>query len=458
MINKNKILSNILPILIYIFPFVFILGNLSINIFVFLISLIGIIQFREKLFFWRDKSPIILIVLFFIILFVSTLLQINSYENDKDWIKSVLFFRYLLLLVVVKTLIYKNILNLNYFLCSCFFASILISFDIIVQYFLGQNFIGNKPVTFPGMTYYTGFFNKELIAGGFIQMFSLLGVFALPFLLKSHSKAILLIFFTIILILFLFSLFLAGNRIPIAMFLLFIVMFGLIINKKIYKIHFIITSIIILSISALIIINSKTNYKRYTKFLVGTPNPVTILKEIKKKYPELEKYKGTGQLFSNLEEFKTTKNFTEYGFFTGHLQIYITSVDLIIDNPIIGSGIKSFRNKCSQKTHLPNRVCESHPHNFILDILNDTGLVGLLLIISPILIMLYHIYREYLKGENRNNIISNWIYLAIILSISIQFFPIKSSGSFFSTFNSAYTFLILGILVGLNELRFKKNG
>ena len=140
------------------------------------------------------------------------------------------------------------------------------------------------------------------------------------------------------------------------------------------------------------------------------------------------------------------------------MQIYITSVDLIIDNPIIGSGIKSFRNKCSQKTHLPNRVCESHPHNFILDILNDTGLVGLLLIISPILIMLYHIYREYLKGENRNNIISNWIYLAIILSISIQFFPIKSSGSFFSTFNSAYTFLILGILVGLNELRFKKNG
>ena len=44
------------------------------------------------------------------------------------------------------------------------------------------------------------------------------------------------------------------------------------------------------------------------------------------------------------------------------------------DKPIIGGGIKSFRNNCINIIHLPNRVCENHPHNFILEILNDTGI------------------------------------------------------------------------------------
>ena len=107
--------------------------------------------------------------------------------------------------------------------------------------------------------------------------------------------------------------------------------------------------------------------------------------------------------------------------------------------------------------HLPNRVCESHPHNFFLDITNDSGLIGLALLIFPVLILVYKVYREYLKGDGRKNNLSNWIYLAVILSVIINFFPFKSTGSFFSTYNSAYTFLILGFLIGLNEIRYQRN-
>ena len=81
--------------------------------------------------------------------------------------------------------------------------------------------------------------------------------------------------------------------------------------------------------------------------------------------------------------------------------------------------------------HLPNRVCESHPHNFYLDILNDTGFLGLVLILIPVSILLFNVYKEYLKGGERNNNSSNWIYLAIIMATIIQFFPFKSAGSFF---------------------------
>ena len=73
----------------------------------------------------------------------------------------------------------------------------------------------------------------------------------------------------------------------------------------------------------------------------------------------------------------------------------------------------------------------------------------------PVLVLLFICYKEYLKGEKRKNNISNWIYLGIILSTLIHFFPFKSTGSFFSTFNAGYTFLIIGILIGLNEIRIK---
>ena len=79
------------------------------------------------------------------------------------------------------------------------------------------------------------------------------------------------------------------------------------------------------------------------------------------------------------------------------------------------------------------------------------------LIISSILILLIKVYKDYLKGNERKNNISDWAYLAVILSVIIQFFPFKSAGSFFSTFNSSYTFLILGFLIGLNELRYNKD-
>ena len=64
------------------------------------------------------------------------------------------------------------------------------------------------------------------------------------------------------------------------------------------------------------------------------------------------------------------------------------------------------------KLYLPGRVCESHPHNFILEILNDTGIIGLMTIFIPVLILLINLYKEYLlENKGRRNNISNWIYL-----------------------------------------------
>ena len=182
---------------------------------------------------------------------------------------------------------------------------------------------------------------------------------------------------------------------------------------------------------SIIVFKSETLIKRASNFYIGIPNPLIIAEEIKKQYPNLEKYENTGKPFHTLEEFKTTSNYKHYPFFTGHLPIYITSIDLFLDKPFLGGGIKSFRNNCIKKVHLPNRVCESHPHNYVLEILNDTGLIGILLLFFLVANLLISNYKDYKNNEESKFQISNWIYLAIILSIFISFFPFKSTGSFF---------------------------
>ena len=66
-------------------------------------------------------------------------------------------------------------------------------------------------------------------------------------------------------------------------------------------------------------------------------------------------------------------------FGSGHTVIYLTAIDLWTDSPMVGNGIKSFRIKCLTKLYKPNRVCEGHPHNYYLELLNDTGLTGTLI-------------------------------------------------------------------------------
>ncbi len=451
----DNFLSISLQFLIYLLPVAFTFGNLSINILILLVSIAGIIYFRSKLFDWNNKYLILLILAFFLIILFSSSYRILNDGMDKDWIKSILFLRYLTFLIIISCLVKYNKINLNFLFMSCFLITSLISLDILIQYIFGKNTLGFDPISISKeIKYFTGIFREELIAGGFILMFSVIGIFALPQLIKNQKKSLLIFLFFLMSCLFFVSIIFSGNRMPALMFLIFLFLFLILVKLKKYKLQLMGLVLIIIIINLLIVFKNEQIYKRLEIFKKA-PNPIIIINELQKEYPNLKKYENSGKHFFNLPEFNTTKNFTFYSFVTGHQTLYITSIDLFLDNPLLGRGIKSFRNDCSKKIHLPNRICESHPHNFILEILNDVGIIGLVLISVPVLVLLFICYKEYLKGEKRKNNISNWIYLGIILSTLIHFFPFKSTGSFFSTFNAGYTFLIIGILIGLNEIRIK---
>ena len=90
-----------------------------------------------------------------------------------------------------------------------------------------------------------------------------------------------------------------------------------------------------------------------------------------------------------------------------------------------------------------------HPHNYYLEVLTETGIIGFVILMMIIFLVLHKsFYKKYISklSLQDNNIIVPFIFLFFI-----EIFPIKSTGSFFTTGNATYLFLILGILVGLSQ-------
>ena len=119
-------------------------------------------------------------------------------------------------------------------------------------------------------------------------------------------------------------------------------------------------------------------------------------------------------------------------------------------------GNKKFRYYCHKRPNIKENfslssnykmVCNMHPHNYYLEILTETGVVGFLIIISFFSVIFYKsLIRKYFLKSNLyyNHIITPFIFLFVV-----EIFPVKSTGSFFTTGNATYLFLIIGALVGL---------
>ena len=88
-----------------------------------------------------------------------------------------------------------------------------------------------------------------------------------------------------------------------------------------------------------------------------------------------------------------------------------------------------------------------HPHNYYLEILTETGLIGFIIVGIIFLISLYlSFFKKYIS---KSKLSSNNIIIPFIFLFFVEIFPLKSTGSFFTTGNATYIFLILAILIGL---------
>ena len=342
-------------------------------------------------------------------------------------------------MLVTYYVVKKNDVELKYFFLASLACTLFLSVDVIYQSINGKDFFGFVPIE----THNSGFFNSELVAGGFILKFFLpASFFLIPIILKKFN------FWFIFSFLIVFgAIMLSGNRMPL--FLMYLFLFLSIVFLKELRLNFFLILLITPLIYFFIYNNDEGIKVSHQSFWEIAPSMYkSISSEIKRDYPELKNEKGTlfmSEQKKKLKEKQKVKNYEIYAVSSGHVPLFVAGIDTWLDDPWTGSGLRSFRINCRTKLHLPNRMCSTHPHNYYIEILNTIGLLGLLIFIFLISIIL----------KNKLKINSDSLYSLnslkvnfILISLLVELFPIRSSGSFFSTTNSSYIFLLIGIIIG----------
>jgi O-antigen ligase len=117
---------------------------------------------------------------------------------------------------------------------------------------------------------------------------------------------------------------------------------------------------------------------------------------------------------------------------------YLTSIQIFKNNFFFGKGARSFRVECSNSLYemissaSKDIRCSTHPHNFYLEILSETGVFGIILffiIVYKFLIILIEVIKK--NFFNIRNLNYN-IAMVHVIPTLVLLFPIKSSGAIFS--------------------------
>ena len=438
-IFREKFIINFLFALLF---FSYIAGNLAINLNVILILIFGLVFYKNDIFKIKYDFLDKLIIFVFLYILVSGIYNNyfykvnNIYADNTILIKSVLYLRFLLLYFLINFLIKKEKLNLKIFFGASSIAVILVSLDIFYQFIFGYDIFGFEGVP----RRLSGPFGDEWIAGSYIFRFGIFSFFLIPLFFKIENKILLYSTFVILFFLLFFSLILSGNRTPFFLFLILISCI-LLFEKNLRKYFLLFASIIFLVLSLTYNFHQQTkdhlgSYKNKVASFFLILSEENILSD-----EELEDYKNENKnnMFYTLEfkgNFYKMSNTYIKEFKTGYLTWKV--------NKFFGGGIKSFIINCS-RANIPN--CVNHPHNYYLEILSELGIFGFGIFI---IIFLKITFKSFVKKYFiKSNLKENYLIIPFIFLFLAEIFPIRNTGSFFSTFNATYFFLIMSILIGL---------
>ncbi len=417
MLFKKKNIFSPIEISFYFFPLSFILGSLAVNLNLIIFLTLSFFNiFSKKIEINFDKSSIFLF-LFFISVILSSFISFDKIGTS-NFIKSLLLLKFFFLYISIDTLSKNKKINFNYFFNICLILSILVSLDLLLQFYYGKNILGYEP--WEGRI--TGVFEHEAIAGAFLQkifLFSLIG--SLIVFNKKNKNSFLLSIISIFLILF--ATYLSSNRISFLIIIItcvLILSFFQILRKKLIIVMIILVPIFF----SLYIMNEDINYKY--KGFVNKVVKIINIEEISK----------------NNDEIKNT--LSDNNSLPDHGKIFYTAFKSFSDNKIFGTGLKSFRYECKNYLKEKNTICSTHPHNYHLEVLHDTGLLGFIILTLFIFSLIIKKTKFILSSKISY---TEKIFLSLILiNILIEIFPIKSTGSLFTTWNGTLLWISVALL------------
>ena len=412
--NLSLRIEKIQLFLLYLFPIAIVFSNALANFILIILSLVFVYYNKNYL----SSLPnyliyYVLLVLFFLIH------PSNFYNFDKiTFFKILGFLRFPLFFCFAyfffkKDIYKKHILYLSYLIT---FLMVFLSLDIFFQFFYKSDIFGYIPGQWSSQLNdyqrYSGFFGDELIGGAYLYLNFLILILLIKKFYNIKKLKISLIFLALVIAI---AVLLSGERVALFKFLLLYIFSFIILsqNKKL----FVFLSLIILLFTTLVIFNQPILKKR---LILSTLSEVGSLQNIKKN--------------------------------SYHFLHYKTGISIFRDNPFFGTGFKSFRETCKKYDNGLNNLkdrkaissCSTHPHNFLIEILSDGGILGFSIFLIFLISLLKYLYLK-----------KNYLLLFYLI---VYFLPIIPTGGFFSSWiNFNFWFILtFGILIH-NHLILKNN-
>ena len=431
MYSKKDFLTYSLNTLFYFIPISFIIGSLVVNLNIILFSILGFIYLYLNKIKIRFNSANICLLIFFLVCVISSFVNIDII-GDQNFYKSIFLFKFFFLYILIEALFLNKKINLKYFFYLCYILIIFVSLDLALQFFYGKNILGYEP--WEGRI--TGIFEHEAIAGSYIQkifIFSLIAIFLLFF--KSEKNKNLPIVFSLTTIIF--ASFIASNRMSFLILISLIVF--LILFFKTFRKSLIISLVLLLPFFYYFYQTDSQVNHRYTQLVIKA-----------NKIINLDKFKNNSEQNFDISnsEIKTSKNLPN------HSKIFNTSYKSFKDNFLIGNGVKSFRYNCKNYLNQKDTLCSTHPHNYHLEILHDTGLIGFSVLFIFTCLILWKSFRLF--QDKRLSHKQKIILALIIVNFLIEIFPLKSTGSIFTTWNGTLVWLSVALVNYGNHERYNK--
>lgn len=423
LIKKESKLINYLDIFLLIIlstlPLVLITGPFLSDVVVVISSIVFLylIIVKNEFFYLKNKLFIFFLI-WCLYLILTSLLSENIFFSLES---SLFYFRFGFFSLSIWYLLNNNKSFIKLFFFSLFFSFIILFFDSFLQYFSGKNILD-----FP----YEGdrissFFGEEKILGSyFSRLFPLF--FAVIFYINFSKK------FTIIVMILIFAItdiivFISGERTAFFYLILTSILIIILINK--YKLIRIFT----LLISLLII------------FFISVYNPSIKNRMIDKTIIQTNLFQDGMNIFS-----------------LQHQVIYKSSFKIFKDNKLLGIGTKMFRKICDNdkyivKTDQDHSIngCQTSPHNYYLQLLTETGILGAIPLILTFLYVIFVFIRQFMKLYlYRETPFMSDFQICLYIALFITLWPIVPTGNFFNNYISVFHFLPIGFLIFSYE---KKN-
>lgn len=403
-LNRHELILLVFPLCQVFGPF-YVNFTLVLGSIFFLYSLVSNNSYK----IFRRWNWIYLFILFIFYNFIRGIFasdHINAMHNSFSQIRFILFS--LFIFSCISNL--KNIkLIINIWLVLVFFVAL----DVIFQSFFLKDIFG-MPIA-AGMRA-SGPFGKELIAGAFMS-YTLVPLVFYFFATNFKSDLFYKFFYIVFYIFFFLAIALTGERLSFLIFFIssLIFLFFYAGTRK-----FIITSFLLFSFLVMLYFNSIAFQKR-TNDLINISNDF---------------YKSS------------------YG------RLWESGLMLFEKNKLFGVGLKNYRVDCDKQIDpRPESVpqfCSTHPHNFFIELLSETGLIGFIIFFTFFGSLISFLYKR-LDDFRKKSYFKEYypLLLGNMLILIIYVWPLKTSGSFFTTWNGSFFWLNLGIFLLITKKNYK---